>query len=708
MELAIRRALAVPLASLYLLLALGAPCLARSLSVNISFHFLTPIVTVPTGAVGEGGLDALATLLRELADRDPSGFRRSATGPSWQSSDLLDGIPGEDNSVSSPSTITNATAAGLRALTRLRRAAIAAALSSLLAEKGGKRGHLQRIWANILQPGGRNALHSHPHSVVAGVLHVDDGAGAGRDSSRGGNVILSDPRPAVVCNDDVALPELQHLLACKSYKTSHLSGLGKRRPSEELAIPARSGQLLLWPAWLPHRVSEHRGERGEGTRRGRPGDDRISLAFNLWLDQDQRHGDVWPVVKDGQRRDAEGAGNWRRLEKLHEKRLAGSARATGSGGGAAATSGIGAQAAEEEGGQDEDENDEDNSKRLVVALMQQQSRISYHWPTAIVHYAGVETGAQVIKELGPRAASGQLLPRSGRARVRHLRRSGLPDSIEFRQLERSLIIAAERALACLQRPRSEAPGSNHSIPPTGGLPCHAPDFFPGPLNSLLSASLLLVGSSDAGGSSSSNNKEQGWAHAIPKPATLLTKETGSSRAAQSHDLQPSLIGVHPLTELGHSSREEEGGSCSPDAFDLELKDPRPSLALGPAMVDGGREFQSIFPTGNVVSFNLTSATAATNTDAADYSTGGRDGASTSTAGGGVLWDSRFHEHMQIRRRPSKNSALPASDGKNQSRRGAGRQHRRRRRRRRQQQEQSCRKDRVEGMFLVFGIHERTP
>lgn len=109
-------------------------------------------------------------------------------------------------------------------------------------------------WANINRKGHANDAHAHPGAVFSGCYYVDDG-GIADDPALGGAFQISDPRgiaPAMYA------PELAVALSgCQSAGGNEV-------------IPPKTGQMLLFPAWLSHGVRPY---LGNGTR--------ISIAFNF-------------------------------------------------------------------------------------------------------------------------------------------------------------------------------------------------------------------------------------------------------------------------------------------------------------------------------------------------------------------------------------------------------------------------------------------
>ena len=111
-------------------------------------------------------------------------------------------------------------------------------------------------WANINRAGHANARHIHGGAVWSGIFYVDDG-GIGGAASLGGALELWDPRGG--------LPIMYAPQAKLRTAGSVNAGLA------ELHYP-KTGQLLMFPSWLPHSVEPYRGNAV-----------RISVAFNLSL-----------------------------------------------------------------------------------------------------------------------------------------------------------------------------------------------------------------------------------------------------------------------------------------------------------------------------------------------------------------------------------------------------------------------------------------
>jgi len=109
-------------------------------------------------------------------------------------------------------------------------------------------------WANVNRTGHANARHVHGGAFWSAIFYVDDGGIAG-SSTLGGGLELWDPRGG--------LPLMYAAHVKMLMPGSVNAGLA------ELHYP-KTGELLMFPAWLPHSVEPYRGS-----------DIRISIAFNL-------------------------------------------------------------------------------------------------------------------------------------------------------------------------------------------------------------------------------------------------------------------------------------------------------------------------------------------------------------------------------------------------------------------------------------------
>ena len=99
-------------------------------------------------------------------------------------------------------------------------------------------------WANVSSPGSTHHRHSHPNNYLSGVYYVqaDDGADY---------ITFHDPRPVI----GLIRPPMISQTA---------------ETAEVTHIPVAPGDLILFPHWLAHSVSENKSNR-----------ERISIAFNI-------------------------------------------------------------------------------------------------------------------------------------------------------------------------------------------------------------------------------------------------------------------------------------------------------------------------------------------------------------------------------------------------------------------------------------------
>ena len=84
-------------------------------------------------------------------------------------------------------------------------------------------------WVNINEPGSKNVLHAHKNSSFAVVYYLQ-----GIDT---GNLIFRNP---------------SNLLSDCSNTSPFVRGI---------AHTPKDGDLVLWPAWLPHEVEENKSDR---------------------------------------------------------------------------------------------------------------------------------------------------------------------------------------------------------------------------------------------------------------------------------------------------------------------------------------------------------------------------------------------------------------------------------------------------------------
>ena len=109
---------------------------------------------------------------------------------------------------------------------------------------------LGNMWTNINYPGAYNKQHIHPNSQWSGVYYVKVPKNSGR-------LFVEDPRPG----PNIMLPR-------------RVSGI-PRALWRVVIYPAIEGQIMMFPAWVPHGVeineSKEKGEKGW----------RVSVSFNF-------------------------------------------------------------------------------------------------------------------------------------------------------------------------------------------------------------------------------------------------------------------------------------------------------------------------------------------------------------------------------------------------------------------------------------------
>ncbi len=204
--------------------------------IEIKSLFPTPLIVVELGAAMVGDLQAR---ILDHAARVPGVLRSNEGG--WQSQDDFQHWGGDS------------------AATILKAACELADRTTALPPYEAPRAPIAwkvHAWANVNRSGDANARHVHGGAVWSGIFYVDDGGVAGGDAL-GGALALWDPRGA--------LPLMYAPAAKLTAPGSVNAGLA------ELHYP-KTGQLLLFPSWLPHSVEPYRG-----------GATRISVAFNLSL-----------------------------------------------------------------------------------------------------------------------------------------------------------------------------------------------------------------------------------------------------------------------------------------------------------------------------------------------------------------------------------------------------------------------------------------
>jgi len=105
---------------------------------------------------------------------------------------------------------------------------------------------LGNMWANINPPGGSNEFHTHPNCLFSGVYYVTT-------PKNSGELIISDPRPGV-----------------QQIKPVRKNESLPRDVWREVFLEPKEGRLLMFPAWLWHRVAVNQSKYL-----------RISISFNF-------------------------------------------------------------------------------------------------------------------------------------------------------------------------------------------------------------------------------------------------------------------------------------------------------------------------------------------------------------------------------------------------------------------------------------------
>ena len=265
-------------------------------------HFLwsTPIyssIHTPRSATRSTTLTALAVTLAELRTNQSSGIAGTRKqGGAWHSSDLLSRV----NVERLVAWDRHRHIALVPALLRLQDAILRAAYDLLPPPPGSGRGReegrfIQKMWVTLAEGDEANAVHTHPHAVLSGVYHVHPGSpragGGGRKKldarAAAGRVFFSDPRPTSVClgtrssfnsssstnTSTSTVPFMcRNFLASRGEEGAAGDAASKPtlRPASHTHVgdagtskwaKTHPGRLLLWPAWLPHRVEPAAGGR---------------------------------------------------------------------------------------------------------------------------------------------------------------------------------------------------------------------------------------------------------------------------------------------------------------------------------------------------------------------------------------------------------------------------------------------------------------
>lgn len=202
--------------------------------IEVRSYFPTPVVVAGTPMTSDENASLAKTILgREK--QTPGVTHSNLSG--WQSADDFDQWGGAE---------------GEKLLGLARSIA-----DRLTGDRAGNQVRINwtvNAWANINRRGHGNDFHAHPGSFLSGCYYVDDG-GIFDDAALDGAFQIMDPRgvtPAMYA------PELAIALSgCQSAGGSEL-------------IAPKSGQMIMFPAWLSHGVRPY---KGDGTR--------ISIAFNF-------------------------------------------------------------------------------------------------------------------------------------------------------------------------------------------------------------------------------------------------------------------------------------------------------------------------------------------------------------------------------------------------------------------------------------------
>ena len=157
--------------------------------------------------------------------------------------------------------------------------------------------HVQNAWANVNNQSHFNMMHTHPNSVLSGVLYIDTPPQAAQ-------LQFADPRPLVQCprTDDISVREQLFMVCawCPERLCKKGSGLNPQvllDASLPKAVLPETGLLLLWPSWLPHHVPAQTPNRS-----------RVSVSFNVWVERQGSHSatpSLEPTVVAAQRQATE-------------------------------------------------------------------------------------------------------------------------------------------------------------------------------------------------------------------------------------------------------------------------------------------------------------------------------------------------------------------------------------------------------------------
>jgi len=114
---------------------------------------------------------------------------------------------------------------------------------------------LPEMWANVNEHGASNQTHCHPGSQWSAVYYVKDGYGGSEDDALGGELVFLDPRVPMIRMRE---PDLRS--RTRDGSPEH----------QESWMRPKTGQLVIFPAWLMHSVRPYFGKEL-----------RVSIAINI-------------------------------------------------------------------------------------------------------------------------------------------------------------------------------------------------------------------------------------------------------------------------------------------------------------------------------------------------------------------------------------------------------------------------------------------
>lgn len=235
-----------------------------------------PTTFVKTMLVEQDAIDDLRDAVTCTKLFDGGVLKSNKKGGGWHSSEMLDPNQAvmlvqasQRHAIAKDSAVPQqcrGAASALKqidALVKLSRVIEDAAKQMLKQPDSGQHSSVftQNIWGLQNEVDQYNILHSHPNAVLSGVLHLDDGG------SKSGATVFTDPRPVVGCSGAPGAYRKDAFFmctwctdsSCPAEATRVLWGssyLQKENISKQVVPTA--GQLLLWPAWLPHAVLPHK------------------------------------------------------------------------------------------------------------------------------------------------------------------------------------------------------------------------------------------------------------------------------------------------------------------------------------------------------------------------------------------------------------------------------------------------------------------